>query len=278
ITGNLLVILAYRKNARLRTGTYTFLVSLAISDFLVGSVSLPLWIYGSFIGFRNMPQEVYIFYICFDIFSALASTFHLTAVSIERFIAISRPFVYQTLTCRPYLISITLAWSLAFLLATLHPRIIAANSVRLLYYQIHGITVFSLGYLTPLIIISAVNFGIFNIARTIVKRLPANHRESYENSVNSTAVNFIQRRIPKERKTAITLVVITGLFFLAWLPFFVVSMLSMYCLQTCFPQDNDTVYMIAEFTKWCHYSNSAANAVVYAFRDVEMRRTFMSLL
>ena len=43
--GNSLVVLSYKINNRLRTRTNAFLVSLAISDFLVGGISLPMWIY-----------------------------------------------------------------------------------------------------------------------------------------------------------------------------------------------------------------------------------------
>lgn len=45
ILGNILVIAAFRFNSRLRTINNTFLVGLAVSDLLVGLISIPLWIY-----------------------------------------------------------------------------------------------------------------------------------------------------------------------------------------------------------------------------------------
>lgn len=281
ILGNSLVILAYKKNYRLRTGTYTFLVSLAISDFLVGSVSLPLWIYGSVHGWP-LQDVVYTFFICFDIFSALASTLHLSAVSVERFIAISRPFYYKTITFRSYFVWIGVAWGLAFLLAALHPRIlitvlpIPRNSIHFMY-QVHGIVLFSCGYLAPMALITTVNIGVFRIAKKLIRNAARPSQVSTDSNLRST-LNYNERRLPKERKTAITLVMITGLFFAAWLPFFIVNMLSLYCLTTCLPLDERKLLIIVEFTKWFHYSNSTTNAVIYAFRDLEMRKTFISLL
>ncbi|XP_031565073.1 D(2)-like dopamine receptor [Actinia tenebrosa] len=281
ILGNSLVILAYKKNHRLRTGTYTFLVSLAISDFLVGSVSLPLWIYGSVQGWP-LPDKVYTFFICFDIFSALASTLHLSAVSLERFVAISKPFYYKTITFRSYFVWIGVAWGLAFVVAALHPRILSTvlpipkDSIHFMY-QVHGIVLFSCGYLAPMVLITTVNIRIFKIAKKLIRNM-ARPSQVTTNRNSSSILNYTRRRLPKERKTAITLVMITGLFFAAWLPFFIVNMLSLYCLTTCLSLDERKLLIIVEFTKWLHYSNSAINAVIYAFRDIEMRKTFISLL
>jgi len=282
IVGNLLVMIAYKINHRLRTGTYTFLVSLAISDFLVGSVALPLWIYVSARGWRALPESVYIFYLGFDIFSALASTFHLTAVSIERFIAISKPFYYKTIPVRCYFVSICVAWTLAFVFAALHPKIVLtmvenpSEKLILIYRQVHSVILFTCGYLAPMFLITTVNIGIFKIAKKLIRSSARPSQANIEDNMTS----FTRRRLPKERKTAITLVMITGLFFVAWLPFFVVNMLSLFCLKTCFVliKRREDLFILVEFSKWLHYSNSAINAVVYAFRDLEMRRTFISIM
>ena len=45
VVGNIFVIIAFKLNIRLRTVTNIGLVSLAFSDFLVGLISVPLWIY-----------------------------------------------------------------------------------------------------------------------------------------------------------------------------------------------------------------------------------------
>ena len=94
IVGNSLVITTYRRNAFLHTRTNIFIVSLVVSDLLVGAVSVPIWTYLTFVNFQNIPIHLLENYLFFDIFSTLASIFNFTAISIERCYVISRPFTY----------------------------------------------------------------------------------------------------------------------------------------------------------------------------------------
>ena len=94
IVGNSLVITTYRRNAFLHTRTNIFIVSLVVSDLLVGAVSVPIWTYLTFVNFQNIPIHLLENYLFFDIFSTLASIFNFTAISIERCYLISRPFTY----------------------------------------------------------------------------------------------------------------------------------------------------------------------------------------
>ena len=94
IVGNSLVITTYRRNAFLHTRINIFIVSLLVSDLLVGAVSVPIWTYLTFVNFQNIPIHLLENYLFFDIFSTLASIFNFTAISIERWYVISRPFTY----------------------------------------------------------------------------------------------------------------------------------------------------------------------------------------
>ena len=94
IVGNSLVITTYRRNAFLHTRTNIFIVSLVVSDLLVGAVSVPIWTYLTFVNFQNIPIHLLENYLFFDIFSNLASIFNFTAISIDRCYVISRPFTY----------------------------------------------------------------------------------------------------------------------------------------------------------------------------------------
>ena len=68
IVGNSLVITTYRRNAFLHTRTNIFIVSLVVSDLLVGAVSVPIWTYLTFVNFQNIPIHLLEIYLCFDIF------------------------------------------------------------------------------------------------------------------------------------------------------------------------------------------------------------------
>ena len=262
------MIAAYAKNHRLRTGTYALLGSLALSDLLVGGVAIPIRIYGSIKSWEVSVLLVLV-YTAFDIFSAVASNLHLMAISFERFIAVSRPFYHQTLTVHPYAVASMMSWFLGIVVALAHPGNYLRNaseiSLKLRLIEIHSVTLFALCFLGPLTIITIVNIGIFRIARVLIRRDPLRHG------------NMAQGRLRKERKTALTLLVMTGFFFIAWFPFFVVNMLYLYC-SACLPSSIKAQFLMVDIIKWLHYSNSAINPIIYAYRDIEMRRTFARLL
>lgn len=268
VVGNFLVIAAYAKNHRLRTGTYALLVSLALSDLLVGGIAIPIRIYGSIKSWEVSVSFVLV-YTAFDIFSAVTSNIHLMAISFERFIAVSRPFYHQTLTVHPYAVASTMSWFLGIVVASMHPANYLQNdsdvSLTLRLIEVYSVTLFGLCFLGPLTIITIVNIGIFRIARVLIRRDPSQH------------VYMGQGMLRKERKAAFTLLVMTGFFFIAWFPFFVVNMLYLYCL-TCLPSSVNAQFIMVDIIKWLHYSNSAINPAIYAYRDIEMRRTFARLL
>ena len=264
VGGNFLVIAAYASNRRLRSGTYAFLVSLAFSDLLVGGVSIPIRIYGSSQNW-NINGDLKTFYTAFDIFSAIASNLHLMSISFERFIAVSRPFYYQRLSIRPYAFGSAVSWSLAVFVAALHPGNYLQNGLlKLKLLKVYSVTLFAVCFLGPLTVISVVNIGVFRVARVLIQREPSQY-------------GIIRDGLRKERKTAFTLILMTSLFFIAWFPFFVVNMLYLLCLQ-CLPSTLEAQFLMVDIIKWLQYSNSAVNPVIYAFRDLEMRRTFARLL
>ena len=267
VGGNLLVIAAYAKNRRLHTGTYALFVSLALSDLLVGGVALPIRIYGSIMNWK-VSTIVIVCYTAIDIFSALVSNLHLMAISFERFIAVSRPFYYQTLSVRPYAFASAVSWILGIFIASLHPGNYLQNKdeqlLKLKILEVYSATLFTMCFLGPLIVITIVNIGIFRVAKVVIQRAPLQH-------------GIVGQRVRKELKAALTLLVMTGFFFVAWSPFFVINMFYIYCVK-CLPSSKKVQYLMVDIMKWLHYLNSAINPIIYTFRDAEMRRTFARLL
>ena len=263
LTGNSFVVLAYFSNFSLRTGTYTFLISLAISDLLVGCVSLPLYMYISLKHIQRGPLNT--FFLSFDIFSALASIFHLTAVSLERWLAISRPFVHETLSAKHYSLAISGVWMTALAIAAIRPAMDQSSSSN--PHKIYTPFLLLVGYVGPGILISFVNYSIFKVARGLIANLPT--IQSVEENIK------LRKNINKQRRTALTLTFVTALFLVSWLSFFVMSTISVFCTQ-CVSIQNIGAFLI--FAKWLQYCNSSMNPLVYAFRDTEMRKTFLRLL
>lgn len=260
ITGNSLVIAAYRKNTRLQTRTNVFIVSLAMSDLLVGGISVPIWTYLTFVNYEQDLDGFFEFFVNFDRVSALASIFHLTAISLERYMAISRPFDHGMLSFRFYKYMVITAWITAGAMT-----ILSVFSKLFAFTAVSTVIVFTFGFLLQAVLMLTVYVRIFRTARALIDRTP-----------NSRTEESIRNRVREERKVALTVSVVTILFLLAWLPFFVMSMLGQFCMH-CFPE-GDARNTLVTFAKWMHYTNSGVNPLVYAFRDKEMRCSFMKLI
>ena len=73
-----------------------FVAGLAVADVLVGLISIPMWMYMLFLSSKesnNSLENIQLnsIYDALDVFAALNSIFHLTAMSIERFFAAVYP-------------------------------------------------------------------------------------------------------------------------------------------------------------------------------------------
>ena len=262
VLGNSIVMAAFKHNRKLRKRSNMFLISLACSDCIVGAASMPLWICISGLGI-DKGEVLYALFISLDVFSALTSVFHLTAISVERYVSISRPFLYQRLPVQFYIGTITSAWVFAALIALLTPLQSFFKLQRL-----YAPSFTTVGFIAPLVIISSMYAGIFRIARSLNRHIPG---------ITARKMSCKEKsHLKKEIKLAMTLTVVSAFFFAAWLPFYVLLMTAVYCFR-CLPQ-YPGLQRLVDFVKWMHYSNSAVNPFIYAFRDPEMKREFVELL
>lgn len=260
VIGNILVIAAFKSNLRLRSINNTFLVGLAISDLLVGLISIPLWIYISTCEpYKICIQEVKVLmlYSTLDIFSGCASVLQLTAISIERYLAITRPISHRSYSVWTYYAMIAAAWIFAFIIAGLFP--VQYGKWQKPYSIILVTTCFAF----PALVILTVYGIIFQTARDTAR-------------ARVHPAEVVRRPAQNETKIAVTIALITGLFVIAWLPFFIVNMLGEFCIS-CLPP-YPYILRLVRFVKWMHYSNSMVNPLVYAYRNREMRKTFKRLL
>ena len=262
LVGNALIIAAYKKNSRLRTGSNVFIVGLAASDWLVGAVAIPLYI----ANLREVPPSALLvrFYVSLDIFSGTASVFHLISVTVERYIAISRPFLHCTLLMDWYYRVLGVVWVLSLVLSCLAFTLTPTISANYPLYVL--LTVFFLA----LVIIPPLDIFIFKITQSLIR----NTVEPAEQMTRNQA--SWQRKLRREGRTAATLTIICGTFFITWLP----HVIGAFVFTFCFPCNLSPVDIgrVGAFIKCMQYANSALNPFVFAFRDAEMRRTIKTLI
>ena len=116
IVGNLLIIYAIICDERLHTSKYYYIVSLAFADLLIGLIVMPF----AFI-FEMTDDEYWLFtkhlrFLCdfwhsMDIFASTASIFGLSAIGVDRYVAITRPFEYpNSFICKRWYYMLSFIW------------------------------------------------------------------------------------------------------------------------------------------------------------------------
>jgi len=93
IIGNLMVIIVFRRERKLRRRTNYYIVSLAMADFLVGSLGIPFAILASI----GLPKNLHacLFTVSLLVVLCTISIFCLVAVSVDRYWAILYPMAYS---------------------------------------------------------------------------------------------------------------------------------------------------------------------------------------
>lgn len=259
LLGNSLILAAFAVNKKLRTITHTLVMGLAVSDMLVGLVSIPCWMYialSEYNGKRN-NTDVIRFYSSFDIFIGIASILQLTSISIERCHAVVRPLQHRTLPKHIFYVMIAFPWLYAALMGFLHP--VQYQSWESTFTILMTVTCFFIPFMVIIIAYISI-YRNTRQSRAIIKR----H-------------NTLQKRIAnKELQLSITVALITTLFVITWLPLFLVTLIATYSLATLGVGLSTT--RLVMFVKWMHYSNSAVNPYVYSYRNQGIRNTLGMIL
>ena len=260
IFGNALVILSFRRYHKLRTVTNYFVVSLAVSDILISTLSMPTWaihvVTGPDPNWEKIDRSALVIWTLADIICGLTSIFNLTCISIERYICISSPLhYYQRMGGRRAIIIIIFIWIFAILLA-------AARGIFQDATVIFEVLFTVIGFFIPLIIMVIMYSMIFRVACKQVKKIDI--------PMNGTTKKF---RLRKEIKAAKTLGIVISAFFICWSPFFV---LNFYVIcESCYKSLRTDVIIAA---KWFHYVNSVLNPLIYARMNKDFRDSFTNIL
>lgn len=237
----------------MREVTNYFIASLAITDILVAVFAMPIWVAYLVTG------PVWIFDIVLqmlwtsaDIMVSVASIWHLTFVSIDRYLCICNSLKYHSIMT-PFRATIILIsiWVYSLIVASLGPY--------LWMWKGYNLVVSILNFIVPVVIIFVTYFRIFQRARY--------HAQQIELSLAGKSGRVFR----KELKATKTLAVVIGAFLVCWAPFFGLNLSYYVC--SCAPPP-----VVVAIAKWAHYGNSCFNPLIYGVMNREFRRAFKKLL
>ncbi|XP_073329895.1 trace amine-associated receptor 13c-like [Pagrus major] len=256
---NLLVIISISHFRQLHTTTNFLLLSLAVSDFLVGLLLMPVqilliggcWFLGSFV--------CGLFYYASFLLTS-ASVGNMVLISVDRYVAICDPLCYLTkVTQKRVQICVCLCWACSALYNGLILIDFLEKPER--YNSCYGECIVVIGSITgavdvmltfvgPIVVIIVLYMRVFVVAVSQARAMRSHIAVvKLQGSVSATAKK-------SEMKAAMTLGVVVVVFLICFCPYFYPSLAG---------QDMSTSVAFSIFGVWLLYCNSCLNPVVYAF-------------
>ncbi|XP_017296862.1 trace amine-associated receptor 13c-like [Kryptolebias marmoratus] len=259
VTLNLLVIISISLFRQLHTPTNLFLLSLSVSDFLVGLLLMPVrilqkggcWFFGSFMcGFFNLMSYII----------TSASVGNMVLISADRYVAICDPLRYPNkVTQGKAKICVCLCWTCSVVYNGVMLKEVLKNPDK--YNFCYGECVILVDYITealdlmitflsPITVIIVLYMRVFVVAVSQARAMRSHIAAvSQQGSVSVSA-----RKSERKAATAIGVVVIV--FVISFCPYFVPAFAG----QVLLFSEEFSFFLI-----WLFYFNSCLNPIIYAF-------------
>ncbi|KAM4859083.1 5-hydroxytryptamine receptor 5B-like [Thomomys bottae] len=295
---NLLVLVTILRVRTFHRVPHNLVASTAISDVLVAAVVMPLSLVSELSAGRrwHLGRSLCHVWISLDVLCCTASIWNVAAIALDRYWTITRHLQY-TLRARrrASALMIALTWALAALIA-LAPLLFGwgeaydAGLQRCQVSQEPSYAVFSTcgAFYLPLGVVLFVYWKIYKAAklrfgrrRRSVLPLPAavQVKEEPKTEMVFTArcrasvtfqTNGESWREQKEKRAAMMVGILIGVFVLCWIPFFLTELISPLCACSV-PPIWKSIFL------WLGYSNSFFNPLIYTAFNKNYNNAFKSL-
>ncbi|XP_002735840.1 somatostatin receptor type 5-like [Saccoglossus kowalevskii] len=268
ISANLFVIVILLKFSNLHSIPNIFVLNLSIADllflftlpFIAHQRATKTWVFGA---------AVCKFIHGFDGMNQFTGIFILTAMSVDRYLAITKPMQsrsYRTPT-KTRVISV-LSWILSFLASLVlwiyatvltmdngNPICIVRWSNEFQGGEIFIIYTFCIGFVMPLLLIVT---AYFHVCRSLIQREKS---QFHEHTMSSHSKG--------KKLVAAIVIVIVAAFVICWLPFYVLNFISF-----AYPDlHRNRTFAIVYFIGIClGYFNSCLNPIIYSFMGKNFRQ------
>ncbi|XP_070296612.1 trace amine-associated receptor 13c-like [Salvelinus sp. IW2-2015] len=254
---NVLVIISISHFKQLHTPTNLLILSLAVSDLLVGLIVIPVMTVAIMESCWGFGKYFCLFHIYIDFLCTSLSLGNLVLISIDRYVAVCDPLLYHTrITIRRIMCCISITWCCCII----YDAVIIKNFVNVQIPSrcltecliVEGLTWGNIidviiTMIVPCSIIITLYVNIFVVARSQARKVFS------KEAVSVSGVKTVQAN-KSERKAAKTLSIVVFTYFICWIPCLFIF-LFLYVLG-----DN-----LSLFIRFVPLVNSLMNPIIYAF-------------
>ena len=263
IPGNFLVCLAVFKDPykRLKTPFTFFVVNLAVSDLIVGTVTEPISVWVHFReGFSLGLNYVWSIHMSYFI-SCTASVLNLAALTADRFTAITYPLQYRARlsTTRDGVIA-ALIW-------------LFSCTVPFIYFEV-GYLPYTFVFANTAIALTLIIFLVTYAGFLRSIRAQVLEWNTLQNSSQTEENRAKMRAAAFERNITQVFVVMLGLFLCCYTP----SCVMIYVMNLCSSCSCYTIHILRDLQFIFVLCSSALNPFLYAWRLPNFRRAFVRIL
>ncbi|XP_065369863.1 muscarinic acetylcholine receptor DM1 [Calliphora vicina] len=117
VVGNVMVMISFKIDKQLQTISNYFLFSLAIADFAIGLISMPLFAVSTILGYWPLGPHICDTWLALDYLASNASVLNLLIISFDRYFSVTRPLTYRAKrTTNRAAVMIAAAWGISLIL------------------------------------------------------------------------------------------------------------------------------------------------------------------
>ncbi|CAH2282026.1 5-hydroxytryptamine receptor 5A-like [Pelobates cultripes] len=294
---NVLVLVTILRVRTFHRVPHNLVASMAISDVMVAALVMPLSLVHELNGRRwRLGRVLCHIWISFDVLCCTASIWNVTAIALDRYWSITRHLEY-TLKTRKRIsnIMILLTWLLSAVIS-LSPlfgwgETYSEVDEECKVSQEPSYTIFSTfgAFYLPLCVVLFVYWKIYKAAKfrigskktntitpmpEVIQVKEASHQPQMVFTVRHATVTFQTDgdtwREQKEKKAALMVGILIGVFVLCWIPFFITELINPLC--SCdIPPIWKSIFL------WLGYSNSFFNPLIYTAFNKNYNNAFRNL-
>ncbi|KAG2458334.1 5-hydroxytryptamine receptor 5A-like [Erpetoichthys calabaricus] len=294
---NVLVLVTILRVRTFHRVPHNLVASMAISDVMVAALVMPLSLVHE-LNSRHwkLGRVLCQVWISFDVLCCTASIWNVTAIALDRYWSITRHLEY-TLKTRKRIsnIMIVMTWVLSAVIS-LSPlfgwgETYSEEAEQCQVSQEPSYTIFSTfgAFYLPLCVVLFVYWKIYKAAKfrigsrktntitpmaEVVEVKEASHQPQMVFTVRHATVTFQTDgdtwREQKERRAALMVGILIGVFVLCWIPFFITELINPLC--SCdIPPIWKSIFL------WLGYSNSFFNPLIYTAFNKNYNNAFRNL-